>query len=88
MAKILCIQDVIMQSGDSKGTAAFTKDCAYNTYSYTLEEGWGRRTKVLCAKNNFGQRHIILKTEEDAEFFNTHFKEIKKGELTDAVPTL
>lgn len=68
---IECIQDVIMVDG----IKAFTEGKVYRTYPYTYREGWDTVKKVICAKNDQNERHILSEVEG---FFDTHFKVIGK----------
>jgi hypothetical protein len=75
MPKIKCIKDVVMANGKQEGQSAFTEGQIYRSYRYLLKDGYDIR-KVLCAKNNFGQRHTI-KDQISDEFYNAHFEEVK-----------
>jgi hypothetical protein len=69
-----CIEDVIMKDG----TKAFTKGKLYRPYKYWLKDLYEIKP-VLCAKNDFKNRHIIKEFKDDGldPFFHKHFKEVK-----------
>jgi hypothetical protein len=79
MPKVECLEDVFVineTKEKQKGQPAFVKGNVYRTYRWNMPDGYGFK-RVTCAKNEFGERHIIKdhKGAED-EFYNKHFKSV------------
>ena len=77
--KLECIEDVIMNVSNEK---AFTKGKIYNGYYYQGKLSIEPYRKMLCAKNDFGQRHGIKNPDSSGldEFFGKHFRELQGEE--------
>jgi choline kinase len=85
MARIVCIEDVVMVTGHMKDKVSFTKGHVYSTYPYLIKDNYSIQ-KVICAKNDLRMRHILVR--EDTTFFDRHFRVVKKGENPNAIPTV
>jgi hypothetical protein len=71
---VLCIEDVFMREDSTK---AFTKGNIYKCYRTKLKHMYDYK-RVVCAKNDMNQRHVIKELDSDRldEFYNTSFKEV------------
>ncbi|MED3539321.1 hypothetical protein ABEX53_32865 [Bacillus toyonensis] len=83
--KVICIEDIYMnpdkeKGGKHAGERVFTKGNVYSTrhYTTTINDPWTPR-KVLRAKNDFNEQHIIKHCYENADntFFETHFRKVE-----------
>lgn len=75
--KIECIKSVVMKNGDKKDQEAFLEGKIYRMYGYNLRSDYDIE-RVQCAKNEFGERHIIKDKRTD-DFFDSHFKTINNS---------